>query len=168
MKKTVLFSFLALSAFAFFFTSCENEPVVGPMEYHDDIIFAYTELDNQIYELSSAIWDTTYTVEDLVDEYELCENIIEHNLSDLQETKKLVDDPGFLESVIDFYESVDKTLNNEYSQILSFYEGEWEDSYGEQIDDLDSKAVDMLIEKEDIVINQQKRFANAYGIDLED
>ena len=167
MKKTVLFSFLGLSAFIFLFSSCDTEPPVDPMVYHDDIIYAYTQLYNQIVELTLGIWDTTYTVEDLVAEYELCESIIEHNLTDLQETEALEDDPGLLKSIIDFYESVDKTLNNQYSQILSFYEGEWDDSYGDLIYDLDTEAVDMLIEKENAVIERQEKFADYYGFDLD-
>ncbi|MBN2893779.1 MAG: hypothetical protein JXL97_18055 [Bacteroidales bacterium] len=150
------------------FNSCKDDSM-PPTDYHDFAIGAYTELDNEIAEFSVAIWDTTYTVDQLVEVYENCQKIIETNLPVLQETETLKDDPGLLLSVLDFYNNVYEIINNEYAEVLSFYEKEvWEDSYNTQIMDLYKKAVDELVEKEDAVIKAQEDFAAAYDILLND
>lgn len=165
MKKTILFSLLSISL-VIILSSGNSLKKDDPMEYHDKLVYQYTLLDNQIVVFTKSIWDSTYTVEDLVDEYELTKNIVKYNLPELKEMKELKGDPGLLTSVIDFYESVNNTLENEYAQIISYYSGSWDDSYGDKIYDLDSKAVEMLIEKENAVIDQQQRFANAFDFDL--
>jgi hypothetical protein len=166
MKKTILFSLLSISLIIIL-SSGNGLKKDDPMEYHDKLVYQYTLLDRQIVALTTGIWDTTYTVEDLVDEYEMTQNIVKYNLPELKEMNELKDDPGLLTSIIDFYESVDDALENEYAQIISFYTGTWQDSYGDKIYDLDAKAVEMLIEKENAVIDQQERFANAFNFDLD-
>ena len=163
-----LLRFITLAVMIFVINSCNSEPVVAPQDYHDNLIIAYTELDKQIADFSFGIWDTTYTVANLVDSYDENQAIIEKNLTKLKEISELVDDPGLLISVIDFYENVKKILNNEYAEILSFYEKDiWDESFNQKISKLDNQAIEVILDKENEVIKQQELFAIAYGFTLE-
>ena len=171
MKKTVLGIFASVFVLAIL-GSCGGSgnnlfSSKDPGDYHDDIVYDYTELDNTLAEFSTGIWDSTVTLEDLQDMYDRCQEIIDHNFQNLKDTKTLKDDPGLLQSVIDFYQVADDALNNEYEEVMSYYEKDtWEDSYSDKIYDLDNAATDKIIKKEDNVIDEQKKFADAYGFDL--
>lgn len=163
MKKFLTLGILL--SFVVFLNSCE-EPM-APTDYHDLIIDAYSELDSEIADFSFAIWDTTLTVADMEEYFENCQALVVKHQPILAETEELVDDPGLLKSVLKFYEVVESTLNNEYAEVMSYYEKEtWESSYNAEIEELYDSAVDKIVAEEDKVINQQESFARAYGIEL--
>ncbi|MEJ5268433.1 MAG: hypothetical protein WHW07_11600, partial [Bacteroidales bacterium] len=77
-------------------------------------------------------------------------------------------DKWFYKSVVEYYETVEKVLLNELSNVMYFYSLTWEteDQYNNQIHTQLDKALEIIIAAEDNVIDSQKTFANEVGLQL--
>lgn len=184
-NKLFLLAIIATFSFATVFSSCagnsstdnsssnddrSNNSVVeekDPIEYNDEVLFFYTELDEQIAQFENYLWADDVTVEEMQQEYDKTMTIYEDNYDVLNAIEPLKNDPGFHATVVEFYDGVKNALDNEYKQIMDMYNAdEWEDEFMDQIFDLDDAAIDRLIELENKVTDIQQDFANAYGITL--
>lgn len=167
MKKGFLFT--AIAAVLFVVTSLTTgcKPEMKPEVYNDSVLYYYTLLDNQIADFHKAIYDNDVTVDDLNNQFKLVKDIHDKNYPLLKKIKPLKEDKWFYESVVNFYDQVNSSLENEFKQIIGYYSKTWDDSYGPKIDALDQKAVDDIIKYEDAVIDAQKKFASHYGISLQ-
>ncbi len=138
------------------------------VKYNNNVLYYYTLLDRQIAKFHQSIWDSTYTVQDLVDEYDFTIMLHEKNYKQVKDISPLRKDPGFLEAVINFYKNVEIVYNNEYKQIIDMYTAEdWEDDFSQKIYDLDNQAINKLIREERKVTNAQQEFADIYELELD-
>lgn len=166
MKKKLFFYFV--SEVFLFIVFSSFKPPSDPVEYNNKILDIYTELDNQIAAFETALWDSTYTISELDREYKLVYGVYCANYDELISIETIKNDPGFHESVVDFYNGVKIALDNEYKQIMNMYlADEWEDVYYDKIYDLDDQVLDKLITLENIVIEKQEKFADIFDINLE-
>ncbi len=163
-NANLILGLIAVFSLSVIFSSCETR---DPVDYNDEVLGYYSELDEQIADYATALWDESYSLDELQDEYDKTVQIYENNYDLLTEIKPMDKDPGFHKSVIDFYEGVKDKLDNEYKQIMDYYNAdEWEDSYTDKIYELDEQAFDALIEMENDVIDAQQEFADEYDITL--
>lgn len=164
MKKlNLILSLIALTGLVLSFTSCDY---VDPNTYFDEVGDYYDIMDEQIVNFVDVLQDTTTTVEDLQQEYDITLNMYNDNIDTLKNMKAPKNDPGYRTAVIDFYETVKTSLDNEYKQILDMYNSEWDDSFGEEIINLDDKAIDKIVKGENNVIEAQGKCADAFNITL--
>lgn len=165
MKKINLFlGLVAVFGLSFMFTSCGEQ---DPIEYNDEVLGYYTELDEQIADFETALWDGDYSIEDLQAEYDYTLLLYDLNYVLVKAITPLKKDPGFHASVIEFYDGIKSALDNEYKEIMDLYNADdWQDDYIDKIYDLDDAALDKLIELEGKVTDAQQEFADAYGITL--
>ena len=148
----------------FVFSSCET---IDPVEYNDDLMVFYSDLDDQIAIFEGALWDSEYTLEDLEDEYQKTKDIYDKHYDDLKAYKPMKEDNGFYESVVDFYDGINDALGSEYKEIMEMFSAdEWLDEYNDKIYDLDDKVLDKLITLEEKVVDTQEDFADANDIEL--
>ena len=163
MKKTMQLVLL-LALFAVLNTSSlKSQDLVA---YNNEVLYHYTLLDNQIAKFEGTIWDKDATVANLKKEYKMAKNIYKYNGPALKAIKQSSKDKYFLPTVIQFYEVVNGTLENEFKQIMDMYSKEWEDSFGTKISELDQKAVNKIVEAEQKVIDNQKKFADENDLNL--
>ena len=163
MKKTMQFVLL-LAIFAVLNTSSvKSQDLIG---YNNEVLYHYTLLDNQIAKFEGTIWDKEDTVSQLKKEYKMAKNIYKYNGPALKAIKQSPKDKYFLPTVIQFYEIVNNALEDEFKQIIDMYSQEWQDSFGTKIAELDKKAVAKIVEAEQKVIDNQKKFADENGLNL--
>ena len=134
--------------------------------YNNEVLYHYTLLDNQIAKFEGTIWDKEATVSQLKKEYKMAKNIYKFNGPALKAIKQSPKDKYFLPTVIQFYEVVNNALENEFKQVIDMYSQEWQDSFGTKIAELDKKAVAKIVEAEQKVIDNQKKFADENGLNL--
>lgn len=164
MKKNVVFSLIAMFALTLVFSSCET---IDPVEYNDDLMVFYSELDDQIAIFEGALWDSEYTLSDLEEEYQKTRDIYDEHYDDLKALKSMKEDAGFYQSVVNFYDGIDDALANEYKEIMDMFSAdEWLDEYNDKIYELDDEVLDKLIALEEEVVNAQEKFAATNYIDL--
>lgn len=161
-KILILISVLSISGCALLKTNNNSA-----IDYNDQVLSHYTALDNQIADFENAIWDSTYTVSDLEKEYNKVFQVYNNNVYDLKSIKPLKKDKWFHAAVVEFYVGVKDALDNEYKQIMDYYNADIrEDVYSDKIIELDDIALDKLMELEDNVVNSQQKFADEYGLIL--
>lgn len=164
MKKNFLFRLTIITAL---FLVVSSSGKSDPIDYNDEILGYYTELDDQIAVFEAALWNPDYTMKELEYEYDKVYRIYYANYDALKEIKPLRKDPGFLESVINFYDGIKEGLDNEYKQIMNMLNADkWLDSYNDKIIDLDDQVLDKLIDLENKVIDKQEELAEIYEFDL--
>lgn len=166
MKKVLTFTLLTVVVFAISNFSIGCKPEMKPTVYNDSVLYYYTALDKQVANLYQSIYDSKVTASELKDEFDFTIKMYNDNLPKINKIKSLKDDEWFHKSVVDFYETVKKSLDNEFKQIIDFYSEEWNDSYGPKIDKLSKKILEDITKKEDNVIQSQKKFAEKYQITL--
>lgn len=164
MKKINLLSIVLLFVGIGILSGCDMR---DPVEYNDEIIDYYTEMDTQIANFIDAIWDEDYTIEDLQAEYDKTLDVYKKNYDDLVAIEPLKKDHGFQANVVNFYDICKDVLDNEYKEVMGMYNVEWEDDFSDKIHDLDDKASDKISNGEDDVIDSQKEFADAVGLTLQ-
>lgn len=167
MKKiNYLFGLVAVFGLSLLFSSCGEQ---DPVEYNNEVLDYYTELDDQIEQFASSLWDDDYSIDDCQVEYDKVMTIYNTNYDLVKAITPLKNDPGFHAAVIEFYDGVKNALDNEYKQILDMYNSDdWQDDFSDKIYDLDDAALDKLIDLENNVIDSQQEFADAYDITLSD
>ncbi len=166
MKKLLIFSVVLLGLFMSSFA--DDNKKKDPMEYNDEIVGYYNQLDQQLVDVINAIYDSTKTVEDLQKEYDYAKAVVELNLPKLKKIKKLKNDHGFLDATIDFYETAKELLDTKYKEIMDIYNSPtaWSDEKGTRVDNLANEILDVLQEKEADVVDTQQKFAKEYDITL--
>lgn len=164
--KTIGHLILIISI-SFTFTSCNQNKVLSPVDYHDKIITIYNNTDNLIVEFVKNVYDKEATVEDLQNSYDLSLDNIKKSLDELNSIKKLEDDPGFIDAVIDFHSFCDVVIKEDFKEIIDIYsEKNWTDEKGHKIDKTMAELFDKIIEKEGKVIEIEETYALKYGIVL--
>ncbi|MBN2663661.1 MAG: hypothetical protein JXR68_08415 [Bacteroidales bacterium] len=165
MKKiNYLLGLVAVFGLSLLFSSCGEQ---DPIEYNDEVLGYYTELDEQIAQFETALWDGDYSIEDLQTEYDKTLSIYNANYDLVKAIAPLKKDPGFHAAVVAFYDGIKVALDNEYKQILDLYNSDdWQDDFIDKIYDLDDIVLEKLIELENKVTDSQQEFADAYNITL--
>jgi len=163
MKKTMQLVLLLAIIAVLNTSSVKSQNLV---DYNNEVLYHYTLLDNQIAKFEGTIWDKDATVSDLLKEYKMAKNIYKYNGPALKAIKQSPKDKYFYPTVIQFYEIVNNTLENEFKQIMDMYSQDWQDSFGTKITELDKKAVNKILEAEQKVIDNQKKFADENGLNL--
>jgi len=165
MKRiNLLLGLVAVFGLTFMFSSCGEQ---DPIEYNDEVLGYYTELDEQIADFETALWDGDYTIEDLEAEYDYTMLIYDLNYDLVKDIAPLKNDPGFHAAVVEFYDGVKDALDNEYKEIVDLYTSDdWQDDFIDRIYDLDDVVLEKLIDLENKVTDAQQEFADAYDITL--
>ncbi len=168
IMKKLLLPLFGIVVFGVFFSSCDGLTEMDPLEYNETVVTYYDKLDGQLVEIINAVYDDEATVADLQNEIDYCQTIIDMNLPKLKDMKPLSDDPGFLDATIDFYETAQDLLDTKYQEIMDIYtdSSDWTDEKGERVDDLVDEILDELVDGENDVTGEQKKFADAYDIQL--
>ncbi len=138
-----------------------------PIDYNDNILSYYTELDSQIAKFATSLANNA-SIDDLEDEYTTTLDIYNDNYQTVYDIDPHKDDAGFHAAIIAFYDGVKYALDKEYKKILDYYRADdWDESYSTIIDELSARALNRLINLEENVIKAQENFAEENGINLE-
>lgn len=82
MKKiNYLFGLVAILGLSFLLGSCGEQ---DPGDYNDEVLNYYTSLDHQVVQLETALWDSTYSVENIQTEYDKTMDIYNTNFDSLK------------------------------------------------------------------------------------
>ncbi len=168
MKKFANLSKLFLLVFILVSISVSCDLGKDPAKYNDEVLMYYTMLDNQVSSFIQDIYDDDVSIEQLNEEYNKLKEFHKEYSAKLKKIKPIKKDKWFYKSVVEFYETVEKVLLYELSDVLYFYSLTWEteDQYSNQINTQLNKAVDIIVAAEDNVIDSQKTFADEVGLQL--
>ncbi len=168
MKK--ILSFILGLIILFSLTNCKqsaDKSSDNSVSYHDLIMGYHSNIAPLINIFSNAVWDTTYNVKDLVDVYNNCQTVVKDNLKNLENIEALKDDPGLKNSVIQFNNVINDVLNNEYLEILSFYQKEkWLPEYNKAINEILQTSFNKISTEEKELLKMEKTYAEEYNIKL--
>lgn len=141
---------------------------IDPAKYNDEVLMYYTMLDNQVSYFFEDIYDDNVSIEQLNQQYNKHKKFHKEYTAKLKKIKPIKKDKWFYKSVVEYYETVEKVLLNELSNVMYFYSLTWEteDQYNNQIHTQLDKALEIIIAAEDNVIDSQKTFANEVGLQL--
>lgn len=163
MKTKNLLLLIVLSISFSFSVKGQSDPI----DYNDNILSYYTELDSQIAKFATALANDA-SIDDLEDEYATTLDIYNDNYRAIYDIDPHKDDAGFHAAIIAFYDGVKYALDKEYKKILDYYRADdWDESYNTIIDELSARALNRLINLEENVIEAQENFAEENGINLE-
>lgn len=167
MKKILSFIVIIIGI-SFFFISCNDSKVMGPLAYHDKIIGIYNNTDSLIVEFVNDVYDKESTVTDLQNDYNNSLDQVKKNMDELNLIKKSVDDPGFLDAVKEFHEVCDESIKNNFKAVLDIYsdKSDWTDEKGEKVDKIMDELYNKIVNKEKKVADIEEIFADKNGIVL--